>query len=334
MKGSYQIYLFTATLLAAMAFFIQRGCQRESSLFTVENLPEVNWEVRSFDDALFSGDSMDWKNIQQSFQPFLQGNSQRFFWQNERENQLLKDHYTNVQNLLNKRVISEELAMIAARANALLELSIPSHLYFYISGIDLETPCLYYSGSTTEPSFAFVGLDNYLGAAYPGYGSIAGYQRELMRKEQLPVQFAHALVSTINPNNFNDETLLAQMIFYGKRHIATEALCPEISTAEILGYSPEAFAFLEDSERQVWEVFVREKLLFSTDMMIRQRLAEPAPFSKLGTAMDADVPGQVAQFIGYKMVRSFADNHPELSLNEILNIRDAQKFLREAQYKP
>ena len=50
--------------------------------------------------------------------------------------------------------------------------------------------------------------------------------------------------------------------------------------------------------------------------------------------MDADVPGQVAQFIGYNMVRSFADNHPELSLNEILNIRDAQKFLREAQYKP
>ena len=334
MKGSYQIYLFTATLLAAMAFFIQRGCQRESSLFTVEKLPEVDWEGRSFDDALFSGDSMDWKNIQQSFQPFLQGNSQQFFWQNERENQQLNDHYTNVQNLLDKSAISEELALIAARANALLALSIPSHLYFYISGIDLQTPCLYYPGSASESSFAFVGLDNYLGAAYPGYRAIAGYQRELMRKEQLPVQFAHAVVSTINPNHFNDETLLTQMIYYGKLHMATEALCPEVNTAEILGYSTEAYAFLEDSERQIWEVFVREKLLFSTDMMIRQRLAEPAPFSKLGTAMDADVPGQVAQFIGYKMLRSFADNHPELSLNEILNIRDAQKFLREAQYKP
>ena len=78
---------------------------------------------------------------------------------------------------------------------------------------------------------------------------------------------------------------------------------------------------------------VREKLLFSTDMMVRQRLVESAPFSKMGTAMDADIPGRVAQFIGYRMMRSFAKKS-ELDLEELLKIRDAQRILRDAQYKP
>ena len=124
------------------------------------------------------------------------------------------------------------------------------------------------------------------------------------------------------------------MVFYGKTQLATEALCPEITASERLGYMPEEYAFLEDNERAIWEVLVREKLLFSTDMMIRQRLTEPAPFTKLGTAMDAEIPGRAGAYIGYKLVRSYAENHPELTLKQVLKIRDAQKFLRDAQYKP
>ena len=43
--------------------------------------------------------------------------------------------------------------------------------------------------------------------------------------------------------------------------------------------------------------------------MIRQRLSQPAPFSKMGTAMDMEIPG-VAQFIGYRMMRSYAKTIP------------------------
>lgn len=336
MKGTYQIYLFAATLLVAIGFFIQRSFGGPSSLYATETDLGFDWEVRHFDEALFGGDSLDMKELATYFNPFFESNPIPNFWEQERANPTLRDHYSNVQNLMDKSAIANDLQAISARANALLGLPLPDLLFFYISGIDLETPCLYFPGAAQgDLKYAFVGLDNFLGAGYPGFEGIPAYQRDLLRQSQLPVAYAHALLATLSLENFNDPTLVAQMVYQGKIALATEALTGySIETSEVLGYRPEEWSFLETSESNIWEVMVREKMLFSTDMMVRQRLAEPAPFSKLGTAMDGDIPGRVARYIGYKLVKSYAENHRELSLKEIIKIRDAQKFLRDAQYKP
>jgi hypothetical protein len=336
MKGTYQIYLFAATLLVAIGFFIQRSFGGPSSLYATETDLGFDWEVRHFDEALFGGDSLDMKELATYFNPFFESNPIPNFWKQERANPTLRDHYSNVQNLMDKSAIANDLQAISGRANALLGLPLPDLLFFYISGIDLETPCLYFPGAAQgDLKYAFVGLDNFLGAGYPGYEGIPAYQRDLLRQSQLPMAYAHALLATLSLENFNDPTLVAQMVYQGKIALATEALTGySIETSEVLGYRPEEWSFLETSESNIWEVMVREKMLFSTDMMVRQRLAEPAPFSKLGTAMDGDIPGRVARYIGYKLVKSYAENHRELSLKEIIKIRDAQKFLRDAQYKP
>ena len=336
MKGTYQIYLFALTFVVAIGFFIQRSFNGSGSLYPVENIENHSWDIRSFDEALFGGDSLNMEELTTYFNPFFKSNPIPNFWKQERANPTLRDHYTNVQNLMDKPAIANDLQAISARANELVGLPLPDQLFFYISGIDLESPCIYFPGTTeNDTKYAFVGLDNFLGAGYPGYEGIPAYQRVLLRQSQLPVAYAHSLLATLSLENFNDPTLVGQMVYQGKIAMATEALTGySIATGEVLGYGPEEWDFLETNESNIWEVMVREKLLFSTDMMGRQRLSEPAPFSKLGTAMDGDIPGRVARYIGYKLVKSYAENHRELSLKEIIKIRDAQKFLRDAQYKP
>ena len=332
MKGVHQIYLFAAAVLIAAFYFIQRGGGTEGSLFEVRNDGQVDWQVHDFGEALFGRDSLPWAEMQQVYWPFVVNQPERFFWANERKNQVLIDHYTNVQNLFDQNKVTETLAKISANANELLGVALPDELFYYISGIDLENPCLYFPGGQ-DSVIAFVGLDNFLGAGYPGYNAIPGYQRVLMEQRQLGVSYANALVEGRISQNFNDPSLLGQMVYHGKRHLAVEAVMGDVHAHEVLGYSLEEYNFLVENERQIWEVLVREKLLFSTDMMVRQRLVEPAPFSKMGTAMDAEIPGRVAQFIGYRMMRSFAKKS-ELALEELLKIRDAQRILRDAQYKP
>ena len=336
MKGTYQIYLFAATLLVAISFFIQRSFRGPSSLYATEIDVAFEWDVRHFDEALFGGDSLNMKELATYFNPFFESNPIPNFWKQERANPTLRDHYTNVQNLMNKEAIAEDLNAVSGRAKELLDAPKPEALYFYISGIDLETPCLYYpGGDQADPAMAFVGLDNFLGAGYPGYEFIPAYQRVLLRQSQIAVQYANTILTTMGLENFNDPTLLGQMIYHGKVAMANEALTGyELEIAEVLGYGREEWAFLEANEANIWEVFIRDQLLFSTDIMIRQRLSEPAPFSKLGTAMDAEIPGRVARYIGYKLVQSYAENHRDLSLQSLIRIRDAQKFLRDAQYKP
>ena len=332
MKGVHQIYLFAAAVLIAAFYFIQRGGEKEGSLFEVRNDGQVDWQVHDFGEVLFGRDSLPWAEMQKVYWPFVMNQPERFFWANERKNQVLIDHYTNVQNLFDQNKVTETLAKISANANELLGVALPDELFYYISGIDLENPCLYFLGGQ-DSVIAFVGLDNFLGAGYPGYNAIPGYQRVLMEQRQLGVSYANALVEGRILQNFNDPSLLGQMVYHGKRHLAVEAVMDDVPAHEVLGYSLEEYNFLVENERQIWEVLVREKLLFSTDMMVRQRLVESAPFSKMGTAMDADIPGRVAQFIGYRMMRSFAKKS-ELALEELLKIRDAQRILRDAQYKP
>ena len=332
MKGVHQIYLFAAAVLIAAFYFIQRGGEKEGSLFEVRNDGHIDWQVHDFGEVLFGRDSLPWAEMQKVYWPFVVNQPERFFWANERKNQVLIDHYTNVQNLFDQNKVTETLAKISANANELLGVALPDELFYYISGIDIENPCLYFPGGQ-DSVISFVGLDNFLGAGYPGYNAIPGYQRVLMEQRQLGVSYANALVEGRILQNFNDPSLLGQMVYHGKRHLAVEAVMDEVPAHEVLGYSLEEYDFLVENERQIWEVLVREKLLFSTDVMVRQRLVEPAPFSKMGTAMDAEIPGRVAQFIGYRMMRSFAVKS-ELALEELLKIRDAQRTLRDAQYKP
>ena len=332
MKGVHQIYLFAAAVLIAAFYFIQRGGEKEGSLFEVRNDGQVDWQVHDFGEVLFGRDSLPWAEMQKVYWPFVMNQPERFCWANERKNQVLIDHYTNVQNLFDQNKVTETLAKISANANELSGVALPDELFYYISGIDLENPCLYFLGGQ-DSVIAFVGLDNFLGAGYPGYNAIPGYQRVLMEQRQLGVNYANALVEGRILQNFNDPSLLGQMVYHGKRHLAVEAGMGDVPANEVLGDSIEEYNFLVENERQIWEVLVREKLLFSTDMMVRQRLVEPAPFSKMGTAMDAEIPGRVAQFIGYRMMRSFAKKS-ELTLEELLKIRDAQRILRDAQYKP
>jgi hypothetical protein len=336
MKGTYQIYLFALTLVVAIGFFIQRSFNGSGSLYPIENVEHHPWDVRSFDEVLFGGDSLIMTELTTHFHPFFESNPLPNFWEQERNNPILRDHFTNVQSLMDRGAIANDLNEISVRANRHLGLPLPNQLFFYISGIDLESPCIYFPGTTEDDTkYAFVGLDNFLGAGYPGYDGIPAYQSVLLRQSQLPINYAHALLATLSLENFNDPTLVGQMVYHGKIALATEALTGYlIESSEVLGYGPEQWNFLEANESNIWEVMVREKLLFSTDMMVRQRLSEPAPFSKLGTAMDGDIPGRVARYIGYKLVQSYAENHRELSLKEIIKIRDAQKFLRDAQYKP
>lgn len=333
MKGTHQIYLFAATLAVAIAYFVWRGLDRSSQLYEIEPAP-VSWTTHDFGEALFGGDSLNFQHLQAEFQPFLQSQPQRFFWEHERENEYLQNHYTNVAALMDHEAIAEQLAGISGRAKSAFGVNTAEDLYFYISGIDLETPCLYVAPQEGEPAYAFVGLDNFLGPAYPGYEGIPTYQRTLLRPEQLPVAFAHALLEGVVTMNYANPSLLEAALFHGKRALATTSLTPETPEHEVLGYTAEEWAFLESNERNIWEVFVREKFLFSTDIILQQRLVEPAPFSKLGTALDTEIPPRVARYLGYKLIRSYAQSHNQLTLQQIINLRDAQKILRDAKYKP
>ena len=134
--------------------------------------------------------------------------------------------------------------------------------------------------------------------------------------------------------NPQDATVLGAALYYGKRGLAVHALAPELPVHTALGFTAEEWQAFESDAKSIWEFFVREQLLFNTDPLMRQRLVEPAPFSKLGTAQDAQIPGRVGVYIGYKIAEAYVQKQQPEKLTDVLNLRDAQQMLRLSNYKP
>jgi len=74
--------------------------------------------------------------------------------------------------------------------------------------------------------------------------------------------------------------------------------------------------------------------LFSSTHQNKQRFIEDAPFSKFHTKFDAKTPGRIGQWVGYRLVASYMNLHPEKSLTDLINELDSQMILRESAYKP
>ena len=58
-----------------------------------------------------------------------------------------------------------------------------------------------------------------------------------------------------------------------------------------------------------------------------------APFSKFYLEIDNESPGRVGAWIGWQIVRSYAENHPDVKLQDLLAL-DAKTLFEQSKYKP
>ncbi|NJM24566.1 MAG: hypothetical protein HC859_02605 [Bacteroidia bacterium] len=45
-------------------------------------------------------------------------------------------------------------------------------------------------------------------------------------------------------------------------------------------------------------------------------------------------PGRIAQWVGWQIVNSYMKNHPDVTLQQLMQTADAQAIFKASQYKP
>ena len=108
---------------------------------------------------------------------------------------------------------------------------------------------------------------------------------------------------------------------------------PEVSDNIKIAYSEEKYKWCEENESQIWSNFIENKLLYDTNPKNEQRFMNDAPFSKFYLEIDNESPGRVGAWIGWQIVRSYAENHPDVKLQKLLAL-DAKTLFEESKYKP
>jgi hypothetical protein len=177
-----------------------------------------------------------------------------------------------------------------------------------------------------------IGVDTYLGADYAGYEGL-GLPRYLMRTytlPHLPSRTMEVLLTDL-AGNPSGPRLLDLMIHNGKILYALDHLLPNTPDSIKLGYTAAQTAFCKEKELEMWTFFGEQKLLYETQQAKIQTYISPAPTSR---NMPPDAPGRTGNYIGWRIVEQFMQKNPNLTLDELFALRDAQQILDVSKYKP
>jgi len=180
-------------------------------------------------------------------------------------------------------------------------------------------------------SIVLIGIDNYLGADHEFYHSFYKYIRKNLKKDQIVMDLSDAYADRFL-NQPRRQTFLEELIYQGKKLVLKDLWVPTAEDALKIGYTLDELQWTQDNEFYIWQYFVENELLFSTDNKLVGRFIAQAPFSRFNLELDSESPGAIGRYIGWQIVRSYMKNNPT-SLIELLQM-EAQTIFNKAKYKP
>jgi hypothetical protein len=81
----------------------------------------------------------------------------------------------------------------------------------------------------------------------------------------------------------------------------------------------------------IWKRMVEDEAFFSTSAKVKQRyIAERPKTYEVGD----QAPGRIGTWVGWQIVNSYASRKPDLTLPEIMKIKDARLIFNESRYRP
>ncbi len=200
------------------------------------------------------------------------------------------------------------------------------NFYTFITGVNYSM--------AIDSNVIAIGIDKYLGANCDFYNSmtIESYIKRNMTPEKLPSDLMRALAEYDYPEMFDEDYLLAKMLQCGRYQYFVKCMLPDEPDSLLWGFTQQQMTFCEKSEGEFWKYLIStDNILFSTDYMVQKRFIDDGPFTIVFTK---DSPARVGQWIGFKIVESFMQNNPNITIEELFSIKSAKEIMNKAKYNP
>ncbi|MCE7055902.1 gliding motility lipoprotein GldB [Algoriphagus sp. AGSA1] len=195
-------------------------------------------------------------------------------------------------------------------------------VYTFVSGFN--------SDLVVTDELIVIGLDYFLPPSHVFQPELPRYMAERYDKPYIVPMIVMAISSRYNLTNPADNTLLAEMIYYGKAYHFMKAIMPCTSDEYIIGYTPEAISESFANEELIWAHFVENELLYETNPFEIRKYTGEAPFTD---AISTKAPGRLGRWLGWNIVDDYQFNQ-DVPLDVLMAEPDAEKIFRKSGYRP
>ena len=175
-----------------------------------------------------------------------------------------------------------------------------------------------------------IGIDYFIGSkATFKPKQIPGYILVRYDIEHLPAIIMQFVSSQyVLPGKEN--TLVSEMIDYGKTYYFLSKLLPCVPERILIGYSKKQWEDVSDNEEIIWANFVHNEILYKTDHVTKQKFLGERPSTY---EISNRCPGRIGAWLGWQIVKKYMQKSDE-SIPILMNLTNHEKIFRASQYKP
>ncbi len=178
-----------------------------------------------------------------------------------------------------------------------------------------------------------ISLEMYLGSESKFYQmmQLPKYKSAFMNKENILPDAIRTWMITEFPYNMDKTDFLSEIIYMGKIMYLTDALMPDVSDSLKIQYSKPQLAYCQNNEFNIWSYFAAQKILYTTDQAEIMKYTADGPFT---TAFSKESAPRIGYWVGWQIIRQYMKNNKETSIEELMQLTDAQIILAKSKYKP
>ena len=156
------------------------------------------------------------------------------------------------------------------------------------------------------------------------------YILERYTPEHISSTILSTYLSQFNLVNENDQSMINEMIAYGKLYYVVGELLPCVNNNIILGYTQDDFDMIQANEAFIYSYFIQNELFFSQSFEKKQKYLSERPKT---FEISPNLPGRIGRWLGWKIVTSFMQKS-KYSYEELLSESDYKIIFYSSNYKP
>ncbi|QDA59697.1 gliding motility lipoprotein GldB [Hymenobacter jejuensis] len=209
------------------------------------------------------------------------------------------------------------------------------HVRYYFPSFRVPPVKTFISGLSQDmfvnDSLMVVGLDFFVGPKASYRPNVPDYILRRYTPAHLMPTAALAVSSKYNQHQLTNQTMLGEMVQYGKSLYFAEKTLPCTPDSVLMGYTAKELEGLEFNEGKVWAHFIEKNLLYNTAPFTIQKYVGERPNVP---EIDKTCPGRVGAWIGWQIVRKYMTEHPNVTLAQLMAEKNPQCILSESHYRP
>lgn len=203
----------------------------------------------------------------------------------------------------------------------------PPRVVTFISGIANY-------GAITVDSILGIGLDMYMGEDFPPYAQIPDYPDYMVHRfapQYITTNCMQVIQQQLYPPARKNGNLLEQMMEGGKQQYFLDKVLPETPDTIKLGYTKSQLDWCRENERMIWQFFVQNNLVYSSDWQQINHFIGDGPSTQ---GMPEGAPGKIANFVGWQIIKKYMSEHKDVTLQQLMESKEVTEIFKASKYRP